>query len=238
LAVPEEILSRRRSPVQIRLPASPAREAGRSYGTPLRRSQLVRALELVADFPEPDSSSEQVVTPPEAAADLLYEAVARADLVGRTVLDLGSGTGRLAIGAALLGARQVVGVERDREALRQARENAKHAGVECLWVAESVAKYRRPADTVVMNPPFGAQRKHADAPFWNQAFALAQRAIYAFSLAESRTFIARQALERAARIETTRPVRWELPAVFPHHRKPRVPLAVDLWVLRTENAPR
>jgi putative methylase len=196
---------------------------------------LVRALEQVMDFSTPDPSSEQVVTPPEAAADLLYEAVARGDLEGRTVLDLGTGTGRLAIGAALLGAQRVVGVERDREALRQARENAKDAGVECVWVEESVAKYRRPAETVLMNPPFGAQRKHADAPFWSQAFALAERAIYAFSLAQSRTFIARQALERAARIDTTRPVRWELPAVFPHHRKPRVPLAVDMWVLRTEN---
>ncbi|MGA7861389.1 MAG: methyltransferase, partial [Thermoplasmata archaeon] len=170
--------------------------------------------------------------------DLLYEAFARGDLEGRTVLDLGSGTGRLAIGAALLGAREMVGVERDSEASRMAQANAERAGVECVWVVGDVADYDRPAETVLMNPPFGAQRKHADAPFWNRAFALAERAIYAFSLAESRTFIARQALARAARIETTRPVRWELPATFPHHRKPRVPLSVDLWVLRTEKLQR
>jgi putative methylase len=192
----------------------------------------------VEGFRVPDPYSEQVVTPPEAAAELLFDALARDDLRGRSVLDLGSGTGRLTIGAALLGAKEAIGVERDPAAIRLAKENAERASVECEWVEGDVAGYHRRADTVVMNPPFGAQRKHADASFWVRAFALANRAIYAYSLEESRTFIQRQALARAARIETTRPVRWELPAVFPHHRKPRVPLAVDLWVLRTENTPR
>jgi putative methylase len=204
----------------------------------LRRSELVRALDHLLSFPSPDPAFEQVITPPEAAAEMLYEAAARGDLEGRTVLDLGSGTGRLAIGAALLGARKVVGVERDPAASRIATENADRAGVTCEWVNGPVADYDRTAQTVLMNPPFGAQQKHADAPFWNRAFALAERAIYAFSLAESRTFIARQAVARGARIEATRPVRWELPATFPHHRKPRVPLSVDLWVLHAEKTDR
>ncbi len=191
----------------------------------------------MSGFPEPDAASEQVMTPPDAAAEMLYEAVARGDLEGRTVLDLGSGTGLLAIGAALLRAREVIGVERDPVASRIARRNAERAGVVCEWVRSEVAQYGRPAETVLMNPPFGAQRKHADAPFWDRAFSLAERAVYAFSLAGSRTFIARQAVARDARIEATRPVRWELPATFPHHRKPRVPLSVDLWIVRTEKHP-
>jgi putative methylase len=202
----------------------------------LRRPQLIRILEGLSVFPHPSAAAEQVVTPPEAAAELLYDAVGRGDLVDRTVLDLGSGTGQLAIGAALLGARKVIGVERDAGAVRLARANAKTAGVECEWVESSVASYDQPAETVVMNPPFGAQRKHADASFWVGAFSLAGRAIYAFSLSESRTFIARQAVARAARIEAARPIRWELPATFPHHRKRRVPLSVDLWILRMERS--
>jgi len=87
------------------------------------------------------------------------------------------------------------------------------------------------ADIVVMNPPFGAQRRHADRPFWDAAYRLARRRIYAFSLAPSRTFIARGAVAHRARVESTTSVRWDLPAVFPHHRKPRVVLPVDLWVL-------
>jgi putative methylase len=205
---------------------------------PLRRPQLVRTLSQLWGFPRPQPGPEQVLTPPEAAAELLFEALARGDLRDRRVLDLGSGTGSLAIGAALLGAREVTGVEADPAAMRVARANARRQGVRCRWVVGSVADYDEPAETVVMNPPFGAQRPHADAPFWDRAFALAGRAVYAFSLADSRTFIARQAVARAARIEETRPVRWELPATFPHHRKPRIPLSVDLWVLRTEHARR
>jgi putative methylase len=83
-----------------------------------------------------------------------------------------------------------------------------------------------------MNPPFGAQRRHADQPFWEAAFRLARRRIYAFALEESRTFIARRTVDSGGRIEETRPVHWELPATFAHHTKRRVKLGVDLWVLR------
>lgn len=200
-----------------------------------RRADLVRVLESLRGFSAPDAKLEQVETPTEPAVDLLTEALSREDLQDRTVLDLGTGTGRLAIGAALLGARSVVGVESDTAALEVARSNARATGAEVLWVHSDVSGYDTAAETVLLNPPFGAQRAHADRPFWTAAFDLARRGIYAFSLADSRTFIARLAVARAARIETTRPIPWELPATFPHHRKPRVPLPVDLWVLRPEH---
>ena len=69
----------------------------------MRRSELVRALERVAVPAAPRAELEQVVTPPERAADLLEATSSVGGLVGRSVVDLGSGTGRLAIGAALLG---------------------------------------------------------------------------------------------------------------------------------------
>lgn len=204
----------------------------------LSRAVLLRKLARLGGFSQPRAGSEQVETPPQAAAELLYDALARGDLEGRDIVDLGSGPGRLAIGAMLLGARSVTGVEEDPRAVAIARQNSTEAGVDCRWVQGAVRNFHEFTDTVLMNPPFGAQRPHADAVFWERALALARRAVYAFSLADSRTFIARRAVERGARIETTRPVRWELPATFPHHRKPRVPLAVDLWVLRTERTHR
>ncbi|MDI9569230.1 MAG: 50S ribosomal protein L11 methyltransferase [Pseudomonadota bacterium] len=48
---------------------------------------------------------------------------------GETVLDLGCGAGILAIAAARLGARRVVAVDVDPEALRATRENARRHGV-------------------------------------------------------------------------------------------------------------
>lgn len=57
------------------------------------------------------------------------EAVGGIRLEGRTVLDVGTGSGILAIGAARRGAARVVGVDTDPLAVRAARENAERNGV-------------------------------------------------------------------------------------------------------------
>ncbi|HXQ93766.1 MAG TPA: METTL5 family protein [Thermoplasmata archaeon] len=198
----------------------------------MRRSELVRRLDAIPPFPEPDPKLEQIATPAERAADLLFEALARGDLEGRTVADLGSGTGRLAVGAALLGARHVDAFEVDERAVRVARG----LGVERIeWHVADVGSVATDAETVLMNPPFGAQNRGADRPFWTVALAR-PRAVYAFALADSRTFIEAVAVERAARVEAHRPVPWTLGPTFRHHRKRSVALPVDLWVIRTEGA--
>jgi predicted RNA methylase len=69
------------------------------------------------------------------------------------------------------------------------------------------------------------------------AFTVAHRAILAFALADSRSFIARRAVARSAHIVATRAVPWELPRTFAHHSHRRVELAVDLWTLRTQREP-
>ena len=47
------------------------------------------------------------------------------DIIGKRVLDLGCGTGRLGLGAAFLGAETVLGVDIDKSALKVAVENSK-----------------------------------------------------------------------------------------------------------------
>ncbi|HUI38212.1 MAG TPA: methyltransferase [Thermoplasmata archaeon] len=200
---------------------------------PIDRAELVRILERVPPFARPVDRLEQVITPSEAAAELLFEALARGDLEGRPVHDLGSGTGRLAIGAAALGARPVTGWEIDPAAVGAARGAAQALGVEVRFEQSGVGAAPVGGGTIVMNPPFGAQRRGADRPFWRTALAGAGRPVYAFALAESRTFIESRAVERGARIEAVRPVPWELPRTFAHHRRRSVSLSVDLWVLRT-----
>jgi putative methylase len=199
----------------------------------VRARELVRELATLATFSSPEARLEQLATPPEAAAELLLEALHRGDLAGQHVLDLGAGTAILAIGASRLGAAAVVGVEADERALAVARANLERTPARVRLVFGDVADYDEPADTVVMNPPFGAQRRHADRPFWDRAFALARRAVYAFALADSRNFIQKRAVARGARIEETRPVRWTLPPTLPHHRRSKVAIPVDLWVFRT-----
>lgn len=175
------------------------------------------------------------MTPPEAAADLLLAAVRLGGLEGRAVVDLGSGTGRLAIGAALLGASHAVGVEIDPGLVAVARRAAEEAGVRVSFEVGDVRSWTGRSEIVVMNPPFGAQRRHADRPFWDAALATAERWVHAFGLSDSRTFIARRVVAGHAQILESEPVTWDLARTFPHHTRSRVRLSVDRWAIATGN---
>jgi putative methylase len=198
----------------------------------MKHSELVQRLARLEPIRAPVARLEQLPTAPERAAELLESALARDDIVGRRVVDLGTGNGILAIAAGLLGAAEVEAVEIDPEAGEIARRNVVAMDVPVQILRMDVREYPGRADTVVMNPPFGAQTRHADRAFWETAFRVAERAVYAFSLADSRSFIARSAVARQLQIEETRAVDWDLERTFPHHARKRVRIPVDRWVLR------
>jgi putative methylase len=144
----------------------------------MRLRTLEIALEGLEGFGRPDPRTEQYGTPAVLAARLLHHAHLLGDIGGKAVCDLGTGTGILACGAALLGAARVVGVELDPDALAVARRNTARLGVEVDFVPGDVRdrglmEGLGSFDTVVMNPPFGAQDPHADRPFVDAALALA-----------------------------------------------------------------
>jgi len=118
----------------------------------------------------------------------------RGDISG-TVYDLGCGTGILAIGAKLLGAERVIGVDGDLGALRIARVNAKNLGVDVGFVCCDVRDFTTRVQegispTVVMNPPFGAQIKGSDRPFLRKALEIG-KTVYSLHNAGSMGFISK-----------------------------------------------
>jgi putative methylase len=144
----------------------------------MKLKQLEMTLQRLRGFSRPRASLEQYQTPAPLAARLLYHALMKGDIEGKRVCDLGCGTGILAIGAALLGAASVTGVDIDEKALAVARENADLLNAEVRFLAADVREagcHERigTADTVIMNPPFGAQKIHADRPFIDCSLAVA-----------------------------------------------------------------
>ncbi|MFC7137373.1 METTL5 family protein [Halobaculum litoreum] len=155
---------------------------------------------VVAGFDDPTASLEQYPTPAGVAAHVVHLADLRGGVAGRTVVDLGAGTGMFALGAALRGAARVVGVELDGGALGVARANERRVGArtEVHWVRADATRPPLARDrlaaagpvTAIMNPPFGAQtgNEHADRAFLKTVAGLADVS-YSVHNAGSREFV-------------------------------------------------
>lgn len=157
----------------------------------MRLNDLERALSSIPPHPAPRLELEQYATPADLAAPFLFEARALGDVEGRRVVDLGCGTGVLAIGASLLGAASAVGVDVDPVALVVARAASERLGASVVeWVASDVANWSGSAETVVMNPPFGAQERGADRSFLDAAMRTAPT-VYTMHNASTRAFVER-----------------------------------------------
>ena len=144
----------------------------------MKLKHLEMKLQRIAGYSHPRAALEQYQTPAPLAARLLYHALMKGDIEGKTVCDLGCGTGVLAIGAALLGADCVRGVDSDPKAVEGANANAALLDADVEFIVADLRDAAlpgllEPCDTVIMNPPFGAQKAHADRPFIDLALSIA-----------------------------------------------------------------
>jgi len=176
----------------------------------------------------PQLRLEQYPVSAKVAAELLRMAgFEHHDLQGETI-DLGTGTGRLAIGAAMMGSKQVVGVDIDERSITLARENAIAAGVRVEWVVSDIKEVVGAYDTVIMNPPYGTRSPHADVQFLERAFELAPVS-YSIHKSSTREFLRRVIERKNRRIDAVRSMSLDIPHLFPFHQKKWEKVDVDLY---------
>ena len=186
------------------------------------RRRLAQELGVVAGFEDPKAPLEQYHTPPELAAHIVHVADLQGDIEGRTVVDLGCGTGMLALGAALRGPERVVGVDVDPAPLSTAGENERRVGAtaDLSWVRADATRPPLSADgvTVLMNPPFGAQagNEGADRAFLETAAEVASVS-YSVHNAGSQSFVEAFAADNAGEVTHAFAADLELPRQFDHH---------------------
>jgi putative methylase len=220
----------------------------------IRKLDLELFLSQVAVNPSPKVSLEQYTISESIAASLLYlAAYTNNDIIGKKVLDLGCGTGRLALGAAFLGAEYVVGVDVDKSALKVAVENGEKAGIAIAnveWVNGDIATVEGRFDTVLQNPPFGVQTRNADRAFLEKALEVG-RAIYSLhnhpevdkrligmlkankglvEVAPS-PFLKRFIDEHGGAVKAVYALLMTIPKMFDFHTKERHYFVIDLYVV-------
>lgn len=220
----------------------------------IRKLDLEMFLSRVASHPSPDVNLEQYTISVDAASAMLYlAAYMRDDIVGKRVLDLGCGTGRLALGAAFLGAKEVVGVDIDRVAIETAVRNSQKLNQtgKVQWVVADVGAVCGEFDTVVQNPPFGVQKRRADRKFLAKAMEVG-RVVYSLhkGSVEDRALVGRLRTGKTGLVPTVPSPFLErfieesggtvtgvysmvmtIPRMFEFHRERRHAFVVDLYVV-------
>jgi putative methylase len=209
------------------------------------------AISAVSPHPSPKAFLEQYTISAEVAAEILYAATyIYDDIIGKTVIDLGCGTGRLAIAAALLGAKKVVGVDIDRKAIMEAVRNSEKLGVKptVSWVVADISAVRGSFDTVLQNPPFGVQKRGADRKFLEKALQIGKH-VYslhkgvkiadarkgtqpkALTLTAPSSFL-RSFIERnGGEVRATYALLMSIPRLFAYHQKRKHQFPVNLYVI-------
>jgi len=193
----------------------------------MKKKELAILLERVEDIEEPDADIEQYSTPATVASELLYFAFMNGDIKDQVVYDLGCGNGILGIGAKVLGAKEVIGIDSAEKMIEVAQTNSEKLGVKVEFRRCDVREVEGKGDTVVMNPPFGAQRKnrHADRIFLEKALELAP-VVYSILNAGSESFI--KSFLPSATIRHF-PVAFPLKRRFWFHKKDKKFIGVDIY---------
>ncbi len=188
------------------------------------KSRLAIVLSSLEGFSEPKVGQEQYLMDSEIAAFVLWNAYLLGNIKGKAIADLGCGTGMLGIGALLLGAKRVIFVDFDENALKAAKNNISKVKSEgyklgkAKLVCKDIGKLEIKADVVLQNPPFGTKIKHSDVFFLEKALQIAP-VVYSFHKSETKAFLQRFSARKNTKITHIWDFKFPLKASFSFHRR-------------------
>lgn len=156
----------------------------------MKKKELEILLQKVSLPNKPVPHLEQYMTPANIAADILFTAHLFGDIENKIIIDLGCGTGIFSVGAILTGAKKVIGIDVDKDIIKIAKEYAEKNNLKIEFRVQDVKDVDIKCDTVIMNPPFGAQKSNqkADRKFIEKGFEISQT-IYSLHLKKTIPFL-------------------------------------------------
>jgi len=180
----------------------------------VNKRKLALLLSILKENPNPKYKLEQYSITPEIASEILF--LARNDIKDKIVFDFGTGSGRLAIGAALLGAKLVFGIDIDKNVLEIAKENLKlveeKTGLRIRnveWIWKDIRELKMEGDTVIQFPPISGRE---DLIFLRKALESAKKvySIHRFTKARKKK-IEEIVKEFSAKIDFEKKFKYKLP---------------------------
>lgn len=202
----------------------------------MKQRQLEIILQQIPKPTKPIAHLEQYMTPATIAADVIFTAYTWGDIDEKIVVDLGCGTGIFAIGAFLMGAQKVIGYDIDPNIISNAKEYTTKNNYPIDFYAQDVTSIQTSCDTVLMNPPFGAQKANlkADRKFIEKGFEIAS-VLYSFHLKKTISFMEKMITALQGEITFQKDYEFPIKWIFDFHYKQVVSYKVTLLRITTHH---
>ena len=200
----------------------------------MKKKELEIMLQKVPSPNRPILRLEQYMTPANISADIIFIAHQFGDIENKTVIDLGCGTGIFSVGAYIAGAKKVTGVDIDKESIAIATSYAKKSNMDIEFLVCDVKDIQTNCNTVVMNPPFGAQKSNekADRKFIEKGFEIAE-VIYSLHLKKTIPFLEKMINSLGGYITYWKEYEFPIKRMFRFHNKEIVNYNVTLLKIDT-----
>ncbi|MEK6854817.1 MAG: METTL5 family protein [Nanoarchaeota archaeon] len=196
------------------------------------KKELEVFLSKLEQVTSPKINLEQYATPADVAAEILWYALMQNDIENKIVADLGCGNGILGIGASLLGAKKVIFLDSDNSSLFVAKRNFETLKLRnAVYLNKNVNEFKDKVDTIIENPPFGVQNKHADRAFLIKAMA-SSKTIYSFHKIETKEFVFALARDYGFKVENIFEFEFVLKKAHGFHKKGEYMVDVGCFLLR------
>lgn len=203
----------------------------------MRKKNLGIILSKLALRPQTKLKWEGYTLDTKSAVDIAYIAASiNNDIYQKKVVDLGCGSGILAITASLLGASRVLGVDIDKQAIKVAKMNTKKVKALIDLVVGDIECTKGSFDTTLMNPPFGSWTRGMDIRFLKKALEISNVVYSLHKRSESvRSFLRQKIPKISGRIIRVYEININISKTLRFHKKKQYLVKTDLYrILRNK----
>jgi len=200
----------------------------------MKKKQLEMILQDIPRFKRPKPELEQIITPAPIAADIVFIAYQHGGIRDKKIIDLGCGTGIFSVGAFITGAKKVIGIDIDKQAIKIAKKYAEKNNLDIKYQVKDIDNVEEKCDTIIMNPPFGAQKtnRKADRKFIEKAFEIGEK-IYTLHLTETIPFIELMINSLKGEITFKKNYVFPIKKTYDFHTKKHVKYGVTFLIIDT-----